>query len=211
VRVDEIISELTLSRFTGFSTLSSPSLHGTLVFKSGVCVLAKVQNLYGNAAWDTVAASMDLVTDIALSELDTAQLQLALDFNKKAGVHPAKSHGHNLAAPAAAGDAGPSPEHGAHAAHSRIKQKEREFIKTTPAVSPIIHSPAEKSGTKQTPSPLPAQDGSAGDTPPGTDQTPAEQDLETFDSMDLDDVAQKIRKDCKIILKQLQLDHLTEE
>jgi hypothetical protein len=46
---------------------------------------------------------------------------------------------------------------------------------------------------------------------PEQDRSIAEKELDNFDSMDLDDVTQKIRKDCKIILKQLQLDHLTEK
>ena len=39
----------------------------------------------------------------------------------------------------------------------------------------------------------------------------AEKDFETFDSMDLEDVTRKIRRDSKIILKQLELDHLMEK
>jgi hypothetical protein len=53
---------------------------------------------------------------------------------------------------------------------------------------------------------------------PGADETPEtdhdassfETDLDTFDSMDFDNVTDKIRTDCKTMIKQLHLDHLME-
>ena len=37
-----------------------------------------------------------------------------------------------------------------------------------------------------------------------------EKDIDTFDTMDLDNVTDKIRNDCKTMIKQLHLDHLME-
>ena len=37
-----------------------------------------------------------------------------------------------------------------------------------------------------------------------------EKDIDTFDSMDLDNVTDKIRNDCKTMIKQLHLEHLME-
>ena len=37
-----------------------------------------------------------------------------------------------------------------------------------------------------------------------------ERDIDTFDTLDLDDVTDKIRNDCKTMIKQLQLEHLME-
>ena len=37
-----------------------------------------------------------------------------------------------------------------------------------------------------------------------------EKDIDTFDTMDLDNVTDKIRNDCKTMIKQLHLEHLME-
>jgi hypothetical protein len=46
---------------------------------------------------------------------------------------------------------------------------------------------------------------------PEPEQSTAEKELDNFDAMDVDEVTQKLRKDAKIMLKQLQLDHLIEK
>lgn len=50
------------------------------------------------------------------------------------------------------------------------------------------------------------------DDPPEKDRDTSsfENDLDTFDSMDIDNVTDKIRTDCKTMIKQLHLDHLME-
>jgi hypothetical protein len=48
-------------------------------------------------------------------------------------------------------------------------------------------------------------------TAPDVEPSPTEKEYDSIDSMDFDDVTQKIRKDVKVILKQLQLEHLTEK
>ena len=206
VKVGEILSELASSRFTGIGTLSSSSNTGTLVFKNGICILAKVRDQYGDPGLDIVNAQPDLIADIALSDLDNAQLQLALDFNKKARVGSSpRPAARKTPAPAA-----PSPPVQKKRTPVQNEGKDREFIKTTPAVQPQVAKRAdtEKQATVISPENKDRQ-------PAGTHakpvQTVEEDELDTFEDMDLDEVAQKIRKDCKIILKQLQLDHLTEK
>jgi hypothetical protein len=219
VNVGEILSELASSRFTGIGTLSSAGVAGTLVFKNGVCILAKMQDRYGDPAWDTVLSQQDLITDIALSDLDHAQLQLAIDFNKKARLSPSRQ---GVPKPAAAPPQAPSPAPPASAgagrtvpppkarAPARKEPKEREFIKTTPVVPVQVPVPPGPERAADLPAqPRRGSAPAAQPVPPAP--TPAEEDLDTFEDMDLDEVAQKIRKDCKIILKQLQLDHLTEK
>ncbi|HPD74596.1 MAG TPA: hypothetical protein PKZ65_00890 [Methanoregulaceae archaeon] len=235
VNFREFLAEMVSSRFTGTCTISSVILNGTLVFRSGTCVLAKVQDQYGDRGWEEVMAVPDLVTDLALSDFNTAQIQLALDFNKKARVtmpmapvfaktdHPVQSGKSISREPVRA----PSP--------IRREQKKRE--------SPVVSSARETAGTAGILSPTPkdvreevpetapepapeparqeegqraegSKEAVPEDLPRKPDKTPGsleESDLDMFDSMDLDDVALKIRKDCKIILKQLQLDHLTEK
>lgn len=214
VRLGGILDQLAASRFTGITSLSSLSVNGTLVFRSGECVLAKIQTQYGDMAWEIVVNQPDLVTDIALSDLNTAQLQLALDFNKKALVtHPATSAARKLESPPAGPAILRSYEPVMHGIQTRYEQKEREFIKTS-GVSRSAPSPSEtpdktrtrSKGTKAPKLPEPSEK---------TANPPVEEDTETIDNLDLDldleDVTKKIRKDCTILLKQLQLEHLTEK
>jgi hypothetical protein len=49
-----------------------------------------------------------------------------------------------------------------------------------------------------------------------TEETPQdsssfEQDIDTFDTLDIDNVTDKIRNDCKTIIRQLNLEHLMEQ
>jgi hypothetical protein len=141
-------------------------------------------------------------------------MQLALEFNKKAYV---RDGSRPQAVPAAPPQKAESlflqQEPVKRPADHPHKPKEKDFIKITPA-SPPAPSPPAESGKKPAAGP-PRGSGK----PPQPDlkdvaeseRSIAEKELDNFDSMDLDDVTQKIRKDCKIILKQLQLDHLTEK
>ena len=38
-----------------------------------------------------------------------------------------------------------------------------------------------------------------------------EKDIETFETMDVDTITNKIRGECKTLIKQLHLEHLTED
>jgi hypothetical protein len=95
----------------------------------------------------------------------------------------------------------------------KSKPKEKDFIKSVPATPA---SPAEPFLPSKE---IPAEDLSGTREPPLQGQpasqepqlSSAEKEFETFDSMDLEDVARKIRRDSKIILKQLDLDHLMEK
>lgn len=210
VKLGVILNELAASRFTGISTISSASGSGTLVFKSGACVLAKIQNQYGDRAWEAAVAQQDMIADTALSDLDNAQLQLALDFNKKALITPARQGIQKPVSPPADSGAAAVPERPRPASPAaRGDRKDREFIKTTLIAhgAPVAPPAGERNGQLSSPPPQVTRD----QPPDESGQSPAEKDLDTFETMDLDDVAQKIRKDCKIILKQLQLDHLTEK
>jgi hypothetical protein len=214
VRLGGILGELAASRFTGISSLSSLSINGTLVFRGGECVLAKIQTQYGDPAWEIVISQPDMVTDIALSDLNNAQLQLALDFNKKALVaHPKLSSGKSAESPPA-GRATLRPDDAVkHGIQTRYEQKEREFIKTSGAARsvPPVSEPAERPRTR----PKGAKEQVPPQIPEHQAQAVPGEDMDAIDNLDIDldleDVTKKIRKDCKLILKQLQLDHLTEK
>jgi hypothetical protein len=207
----EILGDMTASRFSGICLFSSDAINGTIVFKNGIVVLAKVQNHYGDPAWHEAGRLSDHVCDAVLSDLDNAQMQLALEFNTKACVHNGSRH--HATPPQKTGSESLVQEQIKHAADHQIKQKDKDFIKIMP-VPPIVPvSPAAMEKKSAPESPPGAGEPVRQDlkAPPEPERSIAEKELDHFDSMDLDDVTQKIRKDCKIILKQLQLDHLEDK
>jgi hypothetical protein len=207
----EILDEMIKSRFSGICLFSSDAMNGTVVFRNGIVVLAKVQNHYGDPAWHEAGLFWDNVCDAVLSDLDNAQIQLALEFNKKAYVQNGTSH-LAVSRQIVRSDS-PVQQPSKRAADPQHLQKEREFIKIMP-VPPV--APAFPADVKKKPaaealfsaSEPARQDSKA---TPEPERSIAEKEMDNFDAMDLDDVTQKIRKDCKIILKQLQLDHLEEK
>jgi hypothetical protein len=212
IQLRDILDRIKKTRFSGICTFSSGGgINGTLVFNSGTCVIANLQDRYGTAAWEGTQALLDQVFDIVLSDLDTTQLQLALDFNKKAKV---QTGGSRQEAPPQKTDAADylraEPQSGAITGHTTA---EKDLKRTTHVRFGQLGTvmPADQK------TPVLRQAGKKEPVPEGLNVTAsngtssAEKEFDTFDSMDLDDVAQKIRKDCKIILKQLQLDHLTEK
>ena len=207
----EILDEMIKSRFSGICLFSSDAMNGTVVFRNGVVVLAKVQNHYGDPAWHEAGLFWDNVCDAVLSDLDNAQIQLALEFNKKAYVQNGTSH--HAAPRQKAGSDFLMQQPSKIAADHQHTQKEKEFIKIMPVppVAPAFPADVKKKPAAEAPpgaSEPARQDLKA---PPEQERSIAEKEMDNFDAMDLDDVTQKIRKDCKIILKQLQLDHLEEK
>jgi hypothetical protein len=213
VQLGETLDEMTKTRFSGICLFSSDTVNGTVVFRNGIVVLAKVQNQYGDPGWAEAGLFRDHVIDAVLSDMDNAQMQLALEFNKKAYVHDGSPR--HAVPPQKAESLFMQPEPVKRAADSHTKPKEKDFIKITPVSTPAAAPHPPSDGGKKSAAEAPPVSGKPAQPDPKdlpeTDRSPAEKEFDTFDSMDLDDVTQKIRKDCKIILKQLQLDHLTEK
>ncbi|WAC04536.1 MAG: hypothetical protein OS112_08715 [Methanoregula sp.] len=197
VPLGEILNEMATSGFSGICSFSSNTVNGTMVFKGGAIILAKVQEQYGDPAIDEARSIVDQVIDAVLSDLDGTQMQLALDFNKHAYVRKGGWQGAIQK---------PEPE-------SRTVPKEKNFMKTLPVAPPGAPVPAKPGKNLTTGNSSDAQKQIREEQ--GTSQEPpltsAEKEFETFDSMDIEDVTQKIRRDSKVILKQLELDHLMEK
>lgn len=213
VHLGETLDEMTKTRFSGICSFSSGTINGTMVFRNGIVVLAKVQNLYGDPAWDEAGSLGDHVIDAIVSDFDNAQMQLALEFNKKAFVQKGGAIHH--AAPQMKREVlFQQQEPVIRTDDHRHEPKEKDFIKTVP-VSPADPILAAEDGKK------PAFEGpkNTGESPlrmdqkavPEPEQSIAEKELDNFDAMDIDEVTLKIRKDAKIMLKQLQMDHLIEK
>lgn len=80
--IGEILTELERTKFSGICSISSGSGTGTLVLKSGKCILVKFHGKSGDTGWDKLQKNLFEEVDAALSSLDEAQVQLSLEFNK---------------------------------------------------------------------------------------------------------------------------------
>lgn len=233
VAIESLLHDLETERFSGVANISSQSSTGTLVFKAGKCILVKIQNSRGDAGWDEVMNAGNIEVDAALSLLGEAQIDLALEFNKPCRILKAiksvPSKTFARAAPAA------SHEHPRAAMAQKVAPPVAPMkpqVKPAAAATPSHpHVPAPQAPS-HTPPPHPFSKTAAPVPPsppttalrPEEEKRPVEQelpeneretssfetDLDTFDSMDFDNVTDKIRTDCKTMIKQLHLDHLME-
>jgi hypothetical protein len=236
VAIESLLRDLEGEKFTGIANISSQSLTGTLVFNAGKCILIKFLTSRGDTAWDELQKSRSKDVDAALALLGDAQIELALEFNKQFKIQMQGTHATVRAplrtpAPSATREP-PRPVQAQKPAAPNAPLKSP--VKSAPARHHIPasqaapHAPAQslpprlppfpKAMTPIPPSPLTQvlrQDGKekheAGEAPEtARDTTSFETDLDTFDSMDFDNVTDKIRTDCKTMIKQLHLDHLME-
>ncbi|MFA4825317.1 MAG: hypothetical protein WC593_09190 [Methanoregula sp.] len=159
--ISSIIDEFVGTKFSGICDFSSGLVNGTLVFRSGTCILARILDTSGDEAWDELQKMSHQEADAALSSLDETQVQLALEFNEECRIIKAV-----ITAPSAA----------------------------TPPLPDPLQEPKNPAELK--------------DTPPETSSF--EKDIDTFNMLDIDDVTEKIRNDCKTMIKQLHLEHLME-
>jgi len=115
----------------------------------------------------------------------------------------------------------PAPVQSAPAAPVRshaVPQKVPPVPDHKPAQVPLHAEPATKPASQIPPSqrtPAPKAEpprGTPGADQPAPDQgaTSFDSDIDTFDTMDLENVTDKIRNDCKTMIKQLHLEHLME-
>lgn len=233
VAIESLLHELERERFSGVANISSLNLNATLVFKGGKCILVKVQNFRGDAGWDEIQKATGEEVDAALSLLGDAQVELALEFNKpcrvlKSGRQPPAAH---RPVPAASHEIPGSamPQKGtAPVAPLKppVKPAPTHHRATPPQTSTQapVHAPAPhphlfpRASAPVPPSPpvpaVPHENTGrpAAEEPPEKEPETStfETDLDTFDTMDFDNVTDKIRTDCKTMIKQLHLDHLME-
>ena len=232
VAIESLLHDLETEKFSGVANISSQSSTGTLVFKTGKCILVKIQNSRGDAGWEEVMNAGNIEVDAALSLLGDAQIDLALEFNKpcrilkvikniptraSANAAPTASHEHprtamaqraatpvapmkpqvKPAAPAPSRPHVPAPQAPAHTSPPHL------FSKAAAPVPPSIPVASHRLEEEKRP---PEEE-----LPENVRETTSfETDLDTFDTMDFDNVTDKIRSDCKTMIKQLHLDHLME-
>lgn len=236
--IGNILTELERTKFSGICSISSGAGTGTLVLKGGKCILIKFNGKSGDAGWDELQKNLDEEVDAALSSLDEAQVQLSLEFNKicrlvkggKPAQEPAESHRPapplhepvrkpappvQPASPVTAARPAPRPAAPAAPVHRPVPP-----VQPRPATEPQPQKPSAIFQRPAMPAP-PAQQAPRQSeekrAPPAENAPDAggagssfEKDIDTFDTMDLDNVTDKIRNDCKTMIKQLHLEHLME-
>jgi hypothetical protein len=226
VAIESLLHELDREKFSGVADISSQSRTGTLVFSQGKCILVKFQDNRGDAGWDEVQNAGSDEVDAALSLLDEAQIDLALEFNKPCRILKPGKHEPAQARPRPAPSVSRKPSRSVPAQKpaapvatpkSTVKSAppSRHHVpapKTTaphvPVFAPPPHHPSPpaqvfryEDGNKNKPDESPEKD---------SDTSSSESDLDTLDFMDIENVTEKIRKDCKIMIRQLNLEHLME-
>jgi hypothetical protein len=233
VAVESLLHDLDGEKFSGVANISSTSLTGTLVFKTGKCILVKIQNSRGDTGWDELMKVVNEDVDAALSLLGDAQIELALEFNKPCRLLKSVKSAPSQAAPqrpapSVSRATAPVQKPAVSAAPLKPAVKPApthyhvpapQTAPQTAAHAPLHPPPSSKTAAASVPPspPMPTLRQEAGKTP-DADESPEkdhetssfETDLDTFDTMDFDNVTDKIRTDCKTMIKQLHLDHLME-
>jgi hypothetical protein len=232
VAIESLLHDLETEKFSGVANISSQSSTGTLVFKTGKCILVKIQNSRGDAGWEEVMNAGNIEVDAALSLLGDAQIDLALEFNKPCRILKAIK----IVPTQASARAAPTASH-EHPRTAMAQKAATPVAPMKPLVKPAATAPSRPHASApqapvHTPPPLPFSKAAA-PVPPSIpvavlrdeeEKRPAEKelpenkrettsfetDLDTFDTMDFDNVTDKIRSDCKTMIKQLHLDHLME-
>ena len=240
-KLEGILDELQLMKFTGICTISCGSANGSLVFKSGKRILAEFRNICGDAALDEFQKIAGENVDASVSTMDDTQIELSLEFNKSCRIGRGGKSEQSPFSPAKADHVPPviksPPASSKEAVVMPVKNLQKPHITEMSAPRPSItfetlHVP-EPSKTPGNKSPQPADHNPSVTIPQqsqeflqellekkkrgdeaqhaaDTDYNSFESDIDTFETMDVDIITNKIRGECKTLIKQLRLEHLTE-
>jgi len=239
IKVGDLLSELQDMKFTGICSISSGNAIGTVVFKSGKRILAQYKDITGDTASEELQKIITEKVDASLSTLNEAQIKLSLEFNKTCLI--AKSEKtenislHEIPVPSQNTIKRPPLNTPLQVSVSAGKTPERPIIPHAIVVNrpgtpePVRASEIPKiisdAHLKKAHKPLTAiqqksqiyshisEEKKPEDTTllADTDSSSFEKDIETFETMDVDTITDKIRGECKTLIKQLHLEHLTED
>jgi hypothetical protein len=233
----DLFSELHEMKFTGVCTISYKAGNGTIVFKLGKRILAEFQNTTGDAAWDYFQKIISEKADASLSTLSEAQIQLSLEFNKTClvakGIKTEKTAGPDKAVPPPGRTpispvtAPKQPE--TLSVKTHLKPNIPQFAPLpgpgtvhqvkTPQSPKIISDSQLRTATQLAESPIKTQmslEKKGNDFPDlshdleESESSSFEADIETFETMDVEAIRNKIHGECKSLIKELNLEHLTD-
>jgi hypothetical protein len=232
----DLFSELHEMKFTGVCTISYKTGNGTIVFKHGRRILAEFQNTSGDSAWETLQKIISEKADASLSSLSEAQIQLSLEFNKTCLV----TTGTKTEIPAPLDKPVPppvrtppphiTPPHQAKAVPIKPQHKPGipQFAPLPGPGSVQVKSPQPPriisdnqlrtatqlaEGNVKTMENLQNKGKNIPDLSPDQEESESssfEADIETFETMDIETIRNKIHGECKSLIKDLNLEHLTE-
>jgi hypothetical protein len=195
-KLEEILDELQLMKFSGICTVSFGSIQGSLVFKSGKRILAEFRSIVSDAAWDEFQKIAGEKVDASVSTMDDTQIELSLEFNKSCRIGKGGKLEQSPLSPAKKDSAmmkKSSPALPGVAMVTPIKNLQKHQIQEKPAVRPTvtfetlhIPDPPKIQGIKL-PSPPPASNFSA-----SIPQQPSEFSQEKGEKKKLDDEEQQL-------------------
>lgn len=213
VTIRQLLHEMKSDKFTGFCNISGISVPVTLVLKNGRVLLATYNDLAGEEAWKAVISIMAEEGEAEMSDLTDPQIQLSIEFNSRAVVR----EGDVLLPP----ESPPLPERGKNAQEKKVKNPVKQ--RSTPRVEPDTliperktddHLPVEVQSALKEPEHTSLSHGAApdrADENSDEDEQLVYQDLKVLDEMDLESMSEKIRANCQVMVKKLNLDHLLEK
>ena len=232
------LEELQQTRFTGICTISFGTANGIIVFKSGKRILAEFQGIAGDAAWEELQKIVEETVGASLSTLDEAQIQLSLEFNKPFRIGKADQFPHsNFPSTQSKPVKKSPPAHPKSADDLLIKNHQKPVTpqraslnQSLPNESLHTQEPSKKTltshpnTTAHNPSAVISLQSQVYTQRPDeneilTDEASHEKDMNSlnfdkdidiFETMDVEAITNKIRGECKTIIKQLQLEHLTD-
>jgi hypothetical protein len=203
IPISDLMEELQLERFTGHCTMSEGKITRFLVFRAGKCILARSGSLIGNDAFTEVLASADRKVDASMSTLTNQQIELTIEFNRKARISaqrpPAMKKEPVLP---------PAVVTGAPADQMTVIRSESLSLESEspPPISLPQRALSTAGRDEVLPVILPAPSNPEKESQEGNDLLMT--DLEDLDSMDLDNFAGRIRDNCETTIRKLDLDHL---
>jgi hypothetical protein len=240
-KAGDLLADLQDMKFTGICSISFGLVNGTVVFKSGKRILAQYKDIIGDAAWDELQKIIWEKVDASLSTLNEAQIQLSLEFNKtclivKGGKAENTPH-HEIPAPnqhaikasplntpkqaqMATGKSHQKPGIPEATTASRpvtvepVRASELPKIISDVHLKKAAHKPFASIQQKSQIYPQISEEKKPEETPlipVDSDSSSFDKDIETFETMDVDTITNKIRGECKTLIKQLHLEHLAED
>jgi hypothetical protein len=240
-KVGDLLAELHDMKFTGICTISFGLFNGTIVFKSGKRILAQYKEILSDAAWDELQKIIGEKVDASLSTLNEAQIQLSLEFNKTCLIvkggraentphpeipapnqHSIKKSPLNVPKQALMATSISHQKPSISEATTANRPVKVEPMRASELPKIISDTHLKKAAQKpfaavpqktQIYSQMSAEKRSE-DTAllqEDSDSSSFEKDIETFETMDVDTITDKIRGECKTLIKQLHLEHLTED
>jgi hypothetical protein len=234
----DLFSELHEMKFTGVCTISYRAGNGTIVLKQGKRILAEFQNTTGDTAWKYLEKIISEKGDASLSTLSEAQIQLSLEFNKTClvakGAKTEKPSVMDMPVPPPIRTS-PSPVAAPKQPETVIvkthqKQNIPQFAPLpgpgtvqqvkSPQVPKIISDSQFRTATQLAEVHIKTQvtPQNEGKNFPDlsrdqeeSESSSFEADIETFETMDVEAIRNKIHGECKSLIKELNLEHLTEK